>query len=783
MMNELIRNKCKVTNHQVNVQFLLQLQPEWQRFVTLVKQSQELKTASYHKLYDILKQHQHEVNEIRAEKLARVANPLALVAQQQPVYHPQTHPTHYKQNFSTRSQQAATRNRGKAIINSPQPIYDEEPSMVAEDEETSKDKEIDKLMALISLSVTAAGSRLMLLGKDDIVAEVAEEITLSKFKFRIDSKFFNKVSVIVMRIEQYFLMKDYSLCEVILDGDSPSPTRIVDGIVQIIAPTTAEQRNKVDLEEQSLDDLFNNLKIYEAEFKGLSPSSQNTQNIAFVYSNTTDNINESVTVAPIISPASSKATVYTLPNVDSLSDAVIYSFFTSQSNSPQLDNEDLKQIDPDDYESQIFQAKEALTNYALMAYTLSGSSSSSRSVNEVVAAAKLHILNPNEFDLWKMRIEIVDSDVQIVASITTEQRLAKKNELKARGTLLMALPDKHQLKFNIHKDANGTNSESLNQIHDRLQKLISQLDILGETIYQEDINLKFLRSLSSEWKTHTLIWRNKVDLEEQSLADLFNNLKIYEAEVKGLSLSRQNTQNIAFVSSNNTHSTNKSINVAPSLSAASSQAKVSTLLNVDSLSDAMIYSFFASQSNCPQLDNEDLKQIDPNDLEEIDLKWQMVMLTMRARRECRSPRDNRNKEPTRRTVPVEVSTSNALVSQCDAVGSYDWSFQADEEPTNYALMAYALSGSSSSSGSNNECMRTRSSSNPVGESSPNPTTSNPKRHNHRCPKQPFILEESPVDTMADQRTVVELLRAPTEGYAEAIMVPPILDEQFKLKHR
>nr|GFA45847.1 hypothetical protein [Tanacetum cinerariifolium] len=152
MMNELIRNKCKVTSHQVNVQFLLQLQPECQRFMTLVKQSQELKTVSYHKLYDILKQHQHEVNEIRAEKLALVANPLTLVAQQQPVYHPQTHPTNYKQNSLTRSQQAASKNRGKAIINYPQPIYDEEPSMVVEDEETSKDKKIDKLMDLISLS-------------------------------------------------------------------------------------------------------------------------------------------------------------------------------------------------------------------------------------------------------------------------------------------------------------------------------------------------------------------------------------------------------------------------------------------------------------------------------------------------------------------------------------------------------------------------------------------------------------------------------------------------------
>nr|GEV39594.1 reverse transcriptase domain-containing protein [Tanacetum cinerariifolium] len=392
---------------------------------------------------------------------------------------------------------------------------------------------------------------------------------------------------------------------------------------------------------------------------------------------------------------------------------------------------------------------------------------------QVVAAVKLPILNPNEFDLWKMRIEqyflmtyyslwevilngnsppptrIVDGDVQIVAPTTAEHRLTKKNELKARGTLLMTLQDKHQLKFNIHKDAkslmkaiekrfrdnketkkvqktllkqqyenfNGTSSESLDQIHDRIQNLISQLEILSETISQEDINLKFLRSLPLEWKTHTLIWRYKADLEEQCLDDLFNNLKIYEAEVKGLSLSSQNTQNIAFVSSNNTDSTNESVNATLSIFAASSKAKVSTLPNVDSLSDAVIYSFFASQYNSPQLDNDDLKQIDPDNLEEIDLKWQMAMLTMRARRflkrternlgankadtigfdmskvecyychrkghfarECRSPRDNQNKETTKRTVPAE----------------------ADEEPTNHALMAYTSSGSSSSSGSDNE---------------------------------------------------------------------------------
>ncbi|GJY59519.1 hypothetical protein Tco_0459411 [Tanacetum coccineum] len=139
-------------SHHEMVNHLNRITQEWKRFVTLVKQSQELKTISYHKLYDILKQHQNEVNEIRTDRLARTTNPLALVAQQQPVYHPQNQPTHYTQNSSTRPQQAATKNKGKAIVNSPPPTYDQEPKMVAKDDALSKEKEIDKLMALISQS-------------------------------------------------------------------------------------------------------------------------------------------------------------------------------------------------------------------------------------------------------------------------------------------------------------------------------------------------------------------------------------------------------------------------------------------------------------------------------------------------------------------------------------------------------------------------------------------------------------------------------------------------------
>ncbi|GKC55502.1 uncharacterized mitochondrial protein-like protein [Tanacetum coccineum] len=252
---------------------------------------------------------------------------------------------------------------------------------------------------------------------------------------------------------------------------------------------------------------------------------------------------------------------------------------------------------------------------------------------------------------------------------------------------------------------------------------LGQLEILGETISQEDMNLKFLRSLPSEWKTHTLIWRNKPDLDTLSMDDLYNNLKIYETEVKGSSSSNQNSQNVAFVSSNNSGSSN--------------QAYGSNSANTDSMSDAVIYSFFANQSNSPQLNDEDLQQIDADDLEEMDLKWQMAMLTMRARRflnktgrkinangsetigfnkskvecynchkkghfarECRAPRENRNREPVRRNVTVETTETKALVAQ-DGLG-YDWSDQAEEGPTNFALMAYTSSGSSSSSSSDSE---------------------------------------------------------------------------------
>nr|GEV45323.1 hypothetical protein [Tanacetum cinerariifolium] len=140
-------------------------------------------------------------------------------------------------------------------------------------------------------------------------------------------------------------------------------------------------------------------------------------------------------------------------------------------------------------------------------------------------------------------------------------------------------------------------------------------------------------------------------------------------------------------------STNEAVNTAHKVSTASTQVNAPYSTNIDNLNDGVICSFFASQPNSSQLVHENLEQIHPDDIEETVLRWQMAMLTIRARRECKALRnqDNKNKESSRRSVPMETST--ALVS-CDCLGGYDWSDQAEEGP-NYALMAFSSLSSNS----------------------------------------------------------------------------------------
>ncbi|GKE53132.1 putative reverse transcriptase domain-containing protein [Tanacetum coccineum] len=308
---------------------------------------------------------------------------------------------------------------------------------------------------------------------------------------------------------------------------------------------------------------------------------------------------------------------------------------------------------------------------------------------------------------------VVEGVEKVMPSTTTEEKAQKRLEVKDRSTLMIYIPSKHQLMFNSIKDAKllmeavekrfggnastkktqrnllkqqyenftAPSSEMHDQTFDRLQKLMSQLELLGETISQEDVNQNLLRSLSPEWNIHVVVWRNKTNLDTMSMDDLYNNLKVYELEVKGMSGSSSSTQNMVFVSSsnNNNSSTNRAIstthtvNTANGVSVANTQVNAS---NIDNLSDVVI---------CRKLTINGNESVG---FDKSKVECYKCHKKGHFAKECRALRnqDYKNKESTRRTVPVETSTSTTLVS-CDGLGGYDWSDQAEEGP-NYALMAY-----------------------------------------------------------------------------------------------
>ncbi|GJZ31499.1 ribonuclease H-like domain-containing protein [Tanacetum coccineum] len=321
---------------------------------------------------------------------------------------------------------------------------------------------------------------------------------------------------------------------------------------------------------------------------------------------------------------------------------------------------------------------------------------------QTVSVLKLPVLKTGEYDLWSMRMEqyLTLTDHALWEVWRQQGKKMQKTILKQN-----------------YKNFVASSQEGLDKTYDRFQKLISQLEIHGEVISQEDANLKLLRSIPSAWNNIALIMRNKSDLDTLSMDDLYNNLKVYESEIKGQTSSSSNSHNVAFISSDNSSSTNETVNTAHSVSAASSKDQASTASYAD--------------------------DIDADDLEEMDLKWQVAMLTMRVKRfikktgrkldlngketvgfdktkvecynchrrghfarECRAPRNqgNRNRDDPRRNTLVDTSTTSSLVVQ-DGIGGYDWSFQAEEGITNFALMAYTSQGSSSSDSEVHTCSK------------------------------------------------------------------------------
>ncbi|GKB58071.1 ribonuclease H-like domain-containing protein [Tanacetum coccineum] len=311
----------------------------------------------------------------------------------------------------------------------------------------------------------------------------------------------------------------------------------------------------------------------------------------------------------------------------------------------------------------------------------------------------------------------------------------QRKEIEKQGPLcLWPLPEVHLAIFHKKTDAKemwdcSIKSDLVNDESKKMQKYILKQQFEGFSISNSEG-----LSLPSAWSQVSLIMRTKPGVDSLSFDDLYNNLRVFESDVKGSTASSSSTQNVVFVSEN-TSSTNE---VSTTYGASTSSGHNPQREISSSYTDELMYSFFANQSSGPQLDHEHLRQLDEFDLEEMDLKWQVAMISMRlnkfykkigrklqldakelvgfdkAKVECynchktghfaRECRSKENQDSRRRDAgyigykakdsgrrPGKQEEPKALVT-LDGDG-IDWISHSEYEQENYALMAYSNSGS------------------------------------------------------------------------------------------
>ncbi|GJZ51396.1 ribonuclease H-like domain-containing protein [Tanacetum coccineum] len=295
-----------------------------------------------------------------------------------------------------------------------------------------------------------------------------------------------------------------------------------------------------------------------------------------------------------------------------------------------------------------------------------------------------HSNTTTKLPILKLAQENGTSITKMSVPVTAKEKTNKKNDVKARSLLLMALPNEHQLTFSQYNDAKTMfaaietrfgGNEATNKTQKTLLK--QQYEIFSVVISQEDLNSKFLSSLPPEWNTHVVVWMNKAEIETMSIDDLYNNFKIVEQKVKKFVGASSGAQNLSFIT-------------AP--------------IRTASFSDNVVYAFMVENPNGSNLLQQDLEKIHDHDLKAMDLKWQLSLLSMRAKgyyqRTGKKIFINVNDTAGYDKSKVECFNYHKMghfASECRAPRNkegFDWSDMAEEQvQKNVALMVFSDSES------------------------------------------------------------------------------------------
>ncbi|GJY29472.1 putative ribonuclease H-like domain-containing protein [Tanacetum coccineum] len=295
-----------------------------------------------------------------------------------------------------------------------------------------------------------------------------------------------------------------------------------------------------------------------------------------------------------------------------------------------------------------------------------------------VSTIKLPILKKGEYDVWAMKMEHYLAHTDILYGRLSKREMVLYQSQRIKLDKFGGNDESKKMqKYILKQQFEGfsvSNSEGLHKGYDRFQSLLSQLEIHGAGVSNEDVNQKFLMALPPYWSQTSFVLRTKPGLDSLSFDDLYNNLRAFEFDVKGSDKSSTGAQNVAFVSSESTNSTN---NVSTAYSAFTSSNYNSNRENSSSYADEVMHSFFATQSNGPQFNHKDLEQIDES------------KGSQDARRKDVGNYGYKAKDNERRSK--KKVESKALLT-LDGEG-IDWTAHAEVKQEDFALMAHNNSGS------------------------------------------------------------------------------------------